>query len=440
MGRNHKARRQRRRHADHEGTSGRNAGPGGAHDPFGFGDHRPPPLPAADLWHVLAQESQAGLPEPRELVGQLTRDPARADRGAESVLLEGLDVLWKNGWQPREARRQVRRTTTARSARLVELAISADHDRRPGQGLDPRWAAQLAELGQRDVSTRGPWLSEWREREGLDLAGAIGPIVATLRAITRVPPLEELIPPPGAQTGSRLGDLGAPGLDSDPTLERIRKLLAKAESSEFEAEAAALSAKAQELMTRHAIDVAMVDQPDDDHAPRMIRVPVEAPYADAKSYLLEVVARASRARSVWLSQVAMSSVVGMADDLRGIELMFTSLLVQAQHALSDPARTASPGSRGRTQSYRSAFLLAYADRIKERLTTANEQVIAEAGDASSTFLPVLRARESAVDDFLESHYGELKTGSVRGGYDPAGWAHGRQAADRAKLRAGELPD
>ena len=45
---------------------------------------------------------------------------------------------------------------------------------------------------------------------------------------------------------------------TDAVLARIRQLLAKAESTTFEAEALAFTAKAQELMTRHAIDAALV--------------------------------------------------------------------------------------------------------------------------------------------------------------------------------------
>ena len=46
--------------------------------------------------------------------------------------------------------------------------------------------------------------------------------------------------------------------DSSRHLERVRALLAKAESTEFVEEAAALSAKAYELIATHAIDLAMI--------------------------------------------------------------------------------------------------------------------------------------------------------------------------------------
>ena len=49
----------------------------------------------------------------------------------------------------------------------------------------------------------------------------------------------------------------------------------------------------------------------------------------------------------------------MPSDLAAVELLFTSLLVQAQTALMR-----APGS---SRSYRSSFLFAYAARIGERL-------------------------------------------------------------------------
>ncbi len=393
-----------------------------------------------ELWEALAYEDEMGKVRRPEFLNSILRNGSRSDRAAEELLINRVGHLWDHGWQPREVHRHVRRLTTARGAGLIDLAVHADHARRSGQALDPRWSAQLEELGQRDRSTRGPWLQEWRERQGLDEAQGAEVVLATLRAAMFVPALDELIPRPGSTGTARLGDLGSSGIDSHPMLDRIRKLLAKAESSEFEAEAASFSAKAQELMTRHAIDVALLPDPNDDQTPRMIRVPVDSPYADAKSYLLGVVAVASRCRTVWLKQVAMSSVVGMADDLRGVEMLFTSLLVQAQHALETPSRHSAAGARSRQQGYRSAFLIAFARRIAERLKAANEQVIAEATtESSSSFLPVLAARETAVEEFVDAHFGTLAQGTIRGGYDAAGAAHGREAADAARLRAGELP-
>ena len=226
-------------------------------------------------------------------------------------------------------------------------------------------------------------------------------------------------------------------------LERIRSLLAKAESTTFEAEATALTAKAQELMTRHAIDAAFLQgrsgQAGD--RPIMVRLPIDAPYIDAKCLLLQTVAGAGRCQAVAMTRLGLSTVVGFADDVAAIELLFTSLLLQAQTALEEAARLAPAGTRVRSQSYRSAFLQAYTGRIGQRLEEINAAVFAEADpDEAEAFLPVLRSRADQVDDLVDERFGALTTSRVRGGFDAAGWASGSVAGDNARLDSGQLDD
>jgi hypothetical protein len=406
----------------------------GPDDPFAAS----PEQVAAALWLELERAVRTDLPDARDLAERLAGLPSHhADGFAETLLLDLVAQLWGFGWQPAEVRRHVRRHTTAASTRLVELAMIVDHDRRPGQGLDPRWAAQLRELSQQEVSTQGRWMSQWQRHEATGRVEAYLAVARIICVLTSVPPLDVLIPPPGAARWSAALGVpeGAAG-DDDPMLRRIRGLLAKAESTEFEEEASALTAKAQELMTRHAIGRAKVDADDERDVPRLTRIPIDSPYSDAKSMLLGAVADANRCRAVYLTGLDMSTVAGHAGDLQVVELMFTSLLVQAQNSLAHAARVTEMGRRARSQSFRSSFFVAYAHRIRERLDGVNHDVVTGAG---ADALPVLRAREAAVDEFIDAHFGDsLRTGGVRGGYDYAGHAFGRQAADAAKLDAGEL--
>ncbi len=441
MGKNNKARRaakaKARTRRPQPGSSSPFGTPGGGSS-RSAPDHQA--IAAVRWWSLIDQMGKVGF-DLRKDADALARLPADiADRVGETLLYEQLETLWKNGWQPLEVRRQARRACSPATARMVELAILADRDRRAGQREDPRWTQQFDEFGQRDVSTRDGWLSGWAQREGLDRSSAYREVAAALVGISHVPALDVLIPPPGADPKADFYAPAASDGDSDPVLRRIRKLLTKAEATEFEDEAAALSAKAQALMTRHAVDQAMVDRPDPGDVPRMIRVPVDAPYADAKALLLAVVARASRCRAISIGNLGISSVVGHAGDLRGVEMLFTSLLVQSQHALAEASRHARPGTRVRSQSYRTSFYRAFTDRIAERLERANEAVFDEVRtqEGSTAFLPALRAREDAVEDFIKERYGELGTFGVRGGYDPAGWEHGRRVADEARFGAGVL--
>lgn len=436
MGKNNKARRAAKaRQKVRQGTP-RSRGERDSYDEAGPTGESPVDRVASTWYDALMAQEQAPQLVPG-LVAVLAKLPeALVERHAEWLLGSLLGDVWRRGWQPGEVRRQVRIATRAQIVTLAELAMHAEHAGRTGKSIDPRWADQIAGLGERRRSVRGPWLTEWRERQELSRMECYDAVLLLCRVAGELGPIDVLIPYPGAPTSAVT--IGAPTREvgAHPMLERIRKLLAKAEATEFEEEATTFTAKAQQLMTRYAIDEARVHQNDVADVPRMIRVPIDAPYADAKGVLLNVVASANRCRAIQLGGYQMSSVFGHAGDLGVVELMFTSLLVQAQKGLAEVGRS-QVGGRTRSASYRSSFLLAYASRIGERLNAATGAVLSE--DANASALPVLRSREAAVEDLIESRYGDsLVSSPVRGGFDRLGHAHGRLAADEAELDSGEL--
>jgi len=367
-------------------------------------------------------------------------------RAAEPLLLEHVDRLWRTGWQPREVHREARRSAKkAAGWRLVDLAVANDDAARPAATLDLRWRDQIDGLQLPPADGGSGWVTRWVEVEGLAPKEAFSAILNALRVLC-LPGLEVLIPPPGA-SGDRAGNVWTPpddglaGAEADPVLQKIRALLAKAESSTFEAEATAFTLKAQELMTRHAIDSAMLSGPTDAAGgrPVMARIPLDAPYMDAKSLLLQQVAEQTRCRALFLPGVAMSSVVGFAADVAATELLFTSLLVQAESAMAEAARHAPAGTRTRSQAFRSSFLLAFARRIHDRLQEINDAVYADvAAERGGAFLPVLLSRQVAIDDLITERFGPLSTYRPRGGHDPAGWASGKVAADNARLNLADV--
>lgn len=79
----------------------------------------------------------------------------------------------------------------------------------------------------------------------------------------------------------------------------------------------------------------------------------------------------------------MSTVVGFLADLDAIELLFTSLLVQASAAMLRAGAKRDAHGRSRTGAFRQSFLIAYATHIGERLSQATEHTEQQAATASS---------------------------------------------------------
>ena len=236
-----------------------------------------------------------------------------------------------------------------------------------------------------DVSGTTGWLTTFAIGEVLDRRAIVRTVIA-LGALGAVGPLPTLIPPPGSTTPS-----GSDAAVDDPVLVKVRALLAQAESTTFDAEAAAFTAKAQELMARHAIDAAVLwASSERDERPITIRLPIDDPYADIKALLLHYVARHSRCRAVRHVNYGLMSVVGFASDVVATELLFTSLLVQSQVALQAEGAKAAPGARARSRSFRSSFLLCFTRRVDQRLAEINAAV--EGGAADDTRLAAARAR------------------------------------------------
>jgi hypothetical protein len=333
-----------------------------------------------------------------------------ADLAADAELdrrgLEFVAAAWRRGWQPADVVRLVRRDLDDVHVRLLSALIRAQkpYDRPRGR----RWNAQLDELpGEAPPRT--------------DRFSHATAVLELYRLLLRLPALEPLDDPAGPPAGHPRSE--------SRMLTRIRALLAKAEATGFPEEAEALSAKAQELMARHSIDEALLAARDHvrKDAPGACRIGVEPPYEQAKAVLLDAVATANHCRAVWNEPFGFSTVVGFEADLEVVELLHTSLLVQAQTAMTRAEAAQRAGGRKRTKTFRQSFLAAYAHRIGTRLAAAARTPV------TRELLPVLASREVAVTDRLDRMFPETTTTRLRGVSDEAGWVEGSEAADRARV-------
>ena len=220
----------------------------------------------------------------------------------------------------------------------------------------------------------------------------------------------------------------------DGVLDKVRALLAKAESSDFEAEAEAFTAKAQELMTRYRIERVLVEE-DEAHgrraSSRQIRVP--EPYATPKALLLAKIAAANGCSAVWSKAAGLTTVFGGSVELDAVDTLYTSLLVQATAALQRHGAKVDAFGRSRTKSFRRSFLLSFATRIGVRLEEAVASTVRDAeAEISLELVPILADRARAARAAAEEAFPETRTFAASAS-DGEGWYTGRAFADQVDL-------
>ncbi|MFF0234592.1 DUF2786 domain-containing protein [Micromonospora sp. NPDC005254] len=373
----------------------------------------------------------------RLMVGTGAADGATAvDAALRRRLVRGLGQLWPGGWQPVDVHRITARRLDARAARLVRDALAAQRREQAGPVPD-WWDDQLRALAAEGRDDGDDLLAAWTAAEGLDRADALRAAVDVLALVESLPPIAVLRPPPGS-TGATIPRTAGTVRSGSPMLDRVRALLAKAESTTFPAEAEALTGKAQELIARHSIDEALLAagaEPGD--VPGGVRLGTETPYAGAKALLVQEVAAANRCEAVWSDDLGFTTVLGWPADLVAVELLYTSLLVQATAAMLRGRTERRPGSGRRTKVWDESFLNAFALRIGERLRAATEAADQAAAETAGPerLLPVLAARGEAVQERLGALFPGVTRHrlSVR---DAEGWSSGTSAADRAALDLG----
>ncbi|TCO17665.1 uncharacterized protein DUF2786 [Kribbella steppae] len=362
------------------------------------------------------------------------RDQAQVDRCLQGFLTALVRATWERGWTPADVVQHGRRQLDPGVEPLLLAAISAEHKTYRQTTIDPRWLDQLADLGVSQPFTElslTTWAAAARVGRYLTLHHALS-LAGFLQAL---PILARLYPLPGAASVRRQ----APAVPANgKMLARIRGLLAKAEATEFPDEAEALSGKAQELMAKFSLDRALVEAdpaveiPDDSAARRLW---VDTPYVSAKAQLVGAVASANRCRTVVIDQLAVVTIVGEELDLQLTEILSTSLLVQANRAMLAAGKHIGRRGESRTRSFRQSFLMAYAQRIGERLqvTAAATQAAVPEADADR-LLPVLTKREEQVDALFTKLFPNTTTRRTRI-TNGAGWEAGLTAADQAQLDA-----
>lgn len=493
MGRNNRQRsvaraRQRaarRANAATGGFAGERAGGFGGGWPDGFvdgaWDAEPPPSAApartiddrtvddrvaddvADAVQRLRSRHGQGVEQAVARVLLTAQTPATATVATSrlhTMLTEGVALAWEHGWQPADLHRLTRRELDEGAQRVLGDAMAHQLGRFAEITLSPRWPAQLREAGAttwwpRDTDP----VTARATLRGTGGDAVVRAALCLIALLADLPRLERLDPLPGTASRSASARTG-PEVE-ERVLTRVRALLAKAESTTYEAEAETFTAGAQALMARHSIDAAMLAaserRPAD--SPAAVRLGIDRPYEQPKVLLLDAVATANRCRTVWSKTLGFVTVIGFEPDLTATETIFTSLLVQATAAVTGEGARVTRDGRSRTRAFRQSFLTAYAQRIGVRLRAVTEEETAAAvrestdtpgaGGAETSgaeaygggapqrgvLVRVLAQRAGEVDQRVDELFPRLHSRPMRVRADLEGWSAGVRAADRADLHA-----
>ncbi|MDJ0396075.1 DUF2786 domain-containing protein [Rhodococcus sp. G-MC3] len=382
----------------------------------------------------LAADPATSLGALNRFVDHVIELESRTSGGLDTKCVRYADVVladvFERGWQPAELIHVIKRRLDKPNVPMIKALMGSHSRKTRALSIAPHeWREQLLDLGV-DPSTD---LVHYRRSFRVDARTFWTALFRLLAEFRYSGSIEEIGLPPSRWTAAT--SVHSTHHPDTKVLNKIRGLLAKAESTTFIKEAESFSAKAQELMTRYAIDTAVVDSAEGSPLGAMVmtrRILVDNPYADAKMQLMSSVAATNGVKTVWHKKRGLISITGMPVDLDLCELLYTSLLVQSARALDQAGSDPTCRSRG----FRRAFLLGYAWRIRERLAEARARADREAGQTyGSSLVPILAERDKAVSSVFEALFPDLRSIKISVS-DRNGVLQGRKAAEHADLNGG----
>jgi hypothetical protein len=229
-------------------------------------------------------------------------------------------------------------------------------------------------------------------------------------------------------------------------VEKIKKILAKAESTNSPEEASIFYAKAEEMMQRHMIDEAMLAAlgTGKQDTIGMMHVPMGKTYWLAWRTVLVNLGYAFGFKVLIGDNRKGGTIVwfGWQSELKTAEVMVAHLEIQAERAAApfmsnytSPYTDTAKAREDRFKAKRS-FLEGYGCMVARRIETqramTRNQVSREKGESSGNLLPVLVSR----DDQLQSAFDDLHTKKAnlkQTQLNATGYGAGREAGRSADI-------
>lgn len=240
--------------------------------------------------------------------------------------------------------------------------------------------------------------------------------------------------------------------NTHPKLEKVRALLNTAESLSQQGNTEAAESyreRAIAMMTSHGIDEMMLAATEKRREEIVkVRIDIPDPYSKDKGILLHQVAKGLGCKSIRITGVKDKHcyVIGFEGDVERVEMLYTSLLLQAFGELAKirpedviPHYSTpfyySKAEKGRARTtYNKAWLSGFAQTVGTRLWEATQRARQqyETDHSTSTAL-VVASRESQVEAFYEGAFTNVRRGGRRQLNSWQGYGHGEKAGQRANI-------
>ncbi len=239
-------------------------------------------------------------------------------------------------------------------------------------------------------------------------------------------------------------------MSTETELERIRKLLAKAEGTSNENEREAYLAKATDLMLKHGINEALLRQEQKKSGavrekPTTRTIDVTGIYSRYHVDMLNRIAKAFGVRLIQSPAYRSSDVrvylVGFPSDLDLVETLYTSLLLQATSAMKQSLKNMDKWERPKSGTpafhWRRNFIYGFGVVVGQRLYDQQHRAVEEHSSKMTTEI-ALRDRETDVNLAVKERFPYLKMGrGVSVGF--SGQGEGRRAGERADIGNKPIP-
>jgi Protein of unknown function (DUF2786) len=225
-------------------------------------------------------------------------------------------------------------------------------------------------------------------------------------------------------------------------IDKINKLLALAERAGTEEEAQLAYAKAQDLMTRWAIDEAMLRRTDPSKSnDEIIRDDMKLKRSGLFKSMVQLIVACAEPNDVkvlvrnptqW-KDLAGVVLIGYSSDIAKVQMLFASLWIQCGTERNRAIKNLpSYYSKVEVAKFRRSFAVGYAWRIGDRLMEARKTTVEETDIGQPGTALMLRDRSAEVQDFFDG-VPKGKAQRDRSKYDFGGVSQGGQAANRADI-------